>query len=117
MTPVDAESTADAGMPSASAIAAHTVSTSRSPCGPVSALALPLLTTIACTVVDGTRVAAWLTGAARDAFTVKQPAATHGTSLNTSAMSLRDALMPALTPAYENPRGVFTTPPRGATGP
>src|ERR1700756_5766051 len=56
----------------------------------------------------GRRAAASRTGAARAAFTVKQPAAEHGASLKTSAKSLRAALMPLLMPEYVNPRGVRT---------
>jgi hypothetical protein len=45
------------------------------------------------------RAAAWRTGAARAAFTVKHPAAAQGTSLKTKARSLRAALIPQLIPA------------------
>jgi hypothetical protein len=81
MTPVDAASTEPPGTPSAWPTASHTARTSRSPAGPTSALALPLLATMACMPLAGRRAAASRTGAAREALTVKHPAATHGVSL------------------------------------
>lgn len=106
MTPVDAASTAPSGTPSCAATAAHTARASATPSGPVSAFAFPLLMTIARTSRAGRRAAASRTGAAREAFCVKHPAAAHGASLATRARSLRAALMPACTPAYEKPRGI-----------
>jgi hypothetical protein len=47
----------------------------------------------------GRRAAAWRTGAALAALTVKQPAAAQGASLKTNARSLRAALIPQLIPA------------------
>ena len=82
----------------------------------MSAFALPLFTTIARMSFDGRRSSASLTGAAFARFTVKQPTATHGASLKTSAMSLRIVLMPALTPANEKPRGVFNRASYGKVG-
>ena len=81
MTPVDAASTLSSGTSSAFATAAHTSRTSFSPRGPTSAFALPLLATMARSPAAGRRAAASRTGAARDALTVKQPAAAHGASL------------------------------------
>ena len=78
MTPVEALSTAEAGMPSASATASQTAFTSWSPSGPVSALALPLFTTTAWTPAAGRRASASSTGAARAVLRVKQPAAEQG---------------------------------------
>src|SRR5262249_23636546 len=94
---------------SARAIAAFTSRTSRSPSGPVNALALPLLATMAWMFPAGRRAAASRTGAAFAALTVKHPAAAHGDSLKTSARSFRAVLMPQLIPEYVNPRGVLTT--------
>ena len=81
MTPVDAVSTPDEGTPSARATASHTALTSSRPSGPVSALALPLLTTTAWTPDTGSRASASSTGAARARLRVKQPAAEQGASL------------------------------------
>ncbi len=81
MTPVDADSTVLPGTPSALPTASHTARTSRSPTGPTRALALPLLATMACMPLAGSRAAASRTGAAREALTVKHPAAEQGVSL------------------------------------
>ena len=78
MTPVEALSTADGGIPSARATASQTVFTSSRPAGPVSALALPLFTTTAWNPPEGRRTSASRTGAARALFCVKQPAAEQG---------------------------------------
>ena len=107
MTPVDAVSTALAGIRSCLAAASQTVLTSSSPSGPVSALALPLLITTARSCSAGRRFSASRTGAALARFCVKQPAAEQGVSLYTSARSLRFGLMPAWMPAQRNPFASF----------
>ena len=81
MTPVEALRTAAAGIFNARPTASQTAFTSSSPCGPVSAFALPLFTTTACTADAGRRASASSTGAARARFRVKQPAAEQGASL------------------------------------
>ncbi len=108
MTPVDAESTAPAGTPSAAPTAAWIWPTASMPAGPVSALALPALMTTACTPAIGSRFSASSAGAALARLTVTTPAAAQGSSLVTRARSLRCGLMPAATPENLNPIGSFT---------
>ena len=118
MTPVDAVSTAPTGMRSSAATASHTALTSARPAGPVSAFALPLLTSTAWMPPAGSRPCASSTGAALARFWVKTPAAEHGASLTMSATSLRLGLMPACRPANLNPSGTFTGGvPSGPRGP
>lgn len=81
MMPVEALSTVSGDAPIALATAASTSFTSDCPRAPTSAFALPLLATIARIPLAGRRAAASHTGAARDAFTVKHPAAVQATSL------------------------------------
>ena len=81
ITPVEALTTAPAGIFSARATASQTVFTSSSPSGPVSALALPLLITTARMPSEGRRFSASSTGAALARFWVKQPAAAQDDSL------------------------------------
>ncbi len=108
MTPVEAASRESTGAPSARPSASSVSRTSAAPAGPVSALALPLLTTTARIPSAGSRRRASSTGAARASFTVKQPAAAQGPSLTTRARSLRAGLSPACTPAKRKPAGTFT---------
>ena len=81
MMPVDADTIALAGMPSACATAACTAVTASSPRGPVSAFALPLLSTTACMPDAGSRASASITGAALALLIVNMPAALHGVAL------------------------------------
>ena len=81
ITPVEALSTAPAGMRNCFDTASHTVFTSSRPSGPVSALALPLLTTTARIPSAGSRFSASRTGAAFARLRVKQAAAAQGDSL------------------------------------
>jgi len=85
--------------PSAVATAVRIATTSASPAAPVSAFALPLLTTTARIAALGTRVRASTIGAAAAAFCENLPAATHGSSLAINAMSLRTGFNPQWTPA------------------
>ena len=117
MTPVEALSTAPAGIFSSFATASQTVRTSSRPSGPVSALAFPLLMTTAWMPSAGTRFSASMTGAALARFCVKQAAAEQGVSLYTSARSLRFGLIPACMPAKRKPAGTFTVEtPSGCRG-
>ena len=81
MTPVEAERTLCAGTSRARATASHTVFTSTRPSGPVSALALPLLTTTARAPLAGKRFSTSRMGAARALFCVRQAAAEQGATL------------------------------------
>src|SRR5918998_4155882 len=113
MSPVEHTSTASRPQPSSAATAAHIRSASSSPCLPVPALALPLLST---TAAARPRVAArWrlltVTGAATTRFWVNTPAAATGapSSVATSARSAAPScLMPQATPAATNPAGATT---------
>ncbi len=90
MTPVDAISTASAGIPRS--LPAHSASLRQQsiPCLPVAEFAIPVFTTAACTKEDlSTTSMSHITGAAFTTLVVKVPAATQGAVLYTSAMSLR----------------------------
>ena len=105
MTPVEAVSTSFTGMPSAFAVAATTAWQSFTPCSPVKALALPLLTIMARLVLE-----VWsafrLIGTVGDTtwLSVNTPAAVAGTSETISARSLTPFfLRPQATPPARNP--------------
>ena len=82
MTPVDATSTSAAAQPSAAAVSAAISRASASPCGPVQALAQPLLVTTARARPPLAARCAFdtSTGAAWARFMVKRPAAVAGAS-------------------------------------
>src|SRR6185503_15093886 len=107
MLPVEAVRTSTAEIPSADAAAPAIARSSSAPAGPVMALALPLLATMARTDPVGTRPDAYATGAAHSLFAVKTPAVDAGTSETISARSRRSGFRPAFTPAYLNPCGNF----------
>ena len=112
MTPVDATKTALPGIESTSpALSAMRLQYSI-PSSPVQALATPLLATTACTKGLVSQISlSQFTGAAFTTFVVNVPAAWHGTSLYTIAISLTFAFFtPAAIPAALNPFGAVTPP-------
>src|SRR5579871_5721475 len=81
------------------------------PSGPVQALALPLLATIAHALPDFACFMLNFTGAAFTWFVVNVAATVAGLSETMSAMSLSpEALIPPARPAARNPRGAVTQP-------
>src|SRR5262245_5870137 len=113
MTPVDATSTCMAAHSTAAAVSSTISWASATPCGPVQALAHPLLVTIAW--ATPLLAASWssqrITGAALARLVVKTPAALAGASVAISARSgLPDALMPQARPVARTPRGAVTPP-------
>ena len=112
ITPVDATSTASAGIPSS--LPAHSASFLQMsmPCLPVHALAIPELTTTACAVsLVSTIFLSQRTGAAFTTLLVKVPALTQGTLLYTSAISILFLyLICASAPAASNPFAAVTPP-------
>ncbi|OGX40422.1 MAG: hypothetical protein A3C53_02480 [Omnitrophica WOR_2 bacterium RIFCSPHIGHO2_02_FULL_68_15] len=99
MTPVEATSTRCGSIPRARAVSRTIVLASRSPCGPVQALALPLLATIACALPRFRIGRQRRIGAAASVLVVSVPAASAGSRETMRAMSRRPrTLMPAPTP-------------------
>ena len=118
MTPVEATSTCSAGQPTRRAVSAAMSRATCMPASPVQAFAQPLLTmTARAGPPDRARCSReTTTGAACARLVVKTAAAVAGVSETSSARSSAPlALMPALTPAARNPRGVVTPPPVSAT--
>ena len=94
ITPVDATRTNPVGRSSASAARRAISAASARPASPVQALALPLLTTIACARPAEIARCVYRTGAALTRFVVKTPAADAGTSATRSARSGLSRLIP-----------------------
>ena len=98
ITPVDPIRTERSGMPRTRPASFAVSSQIFRPSRPVQALAIPEFTTTACTFsrLSRTMLRSHRTGAAFTTFEVKVPAATQGTLLYTSAMSVRPSyLIPA----------------------
>ena len=113
MTPVEATSTSRGSQPMPCAASTVISRASARPCGPVQALAQPLLVTTArARPPDAARCSCETsTGAAWAMFVVNTAAAAAGVSLTSSARSfLPLALMPQCSPAARNPAGAVTPP-------
>ncbi len=113
ITPVDATSVSCVVHPTACAANCAISRASAMPCGPVHALAQPLLVMMARTCPWLAARCSWhsSTGAAFAMLTVKIPAAWAGRSLTIRARSgLPLALIPQCSPEARNPAGAVTPP-------
>src|SRR3989442_1122671 len=103
MTPVENGRTWSASHPRWLASASHTCSARSSPCAPVPAFALPVLTTSACTSFLRWRFAS-TTGAAQNRFCVNTPATVVPGAKRITSRSLRSALrIPAIATPSSTP--------------
>ena len=118
ITPVEATRTSPGFISSAQAVAVAMDAASARPCGPVQALAFPLLAIMAWAFLVRRTVRQRWMGAAASRFMVKTPAAVAGASETIRARSrLPRSLIPQLTPLARKPKGAVTPPSIGLTPP